>query len=73
MRMHFVLAIAVTVLSLNIAANDVQKYDSKSLTIAGEAYQIEVAKSYEQRLQGLMFRDDLPTKQGMVFFISRNR
>ncbi|MGH8083472.1 MAG: DUF192 domain-containing protein [Lysobacter sp.] len=35
--------------------------------INGQRYQVEIAKSYEQRQRGLMFRDQMPGDRGMVF------
>jgi uncharacterized membrane protein (UPF0127 family) len=35
--------------------------------VGGQRYQVEVAKSLEERQRGLMFRDEMATNRGMVF------
>lgn len=35
--------------------------------IGGQRYEVEVAKTYEQRQRGMMFRDELAAGHGMVF------
>jgi len=46
--------------------------DTQSFQLGGKVYQLEVAKSYRQRLKGLMFRQHLPSDQGMIFLFPRS-
>jgi len=43
------------------------KFDRVSLIINGTRYSIEVAKTWKQRSQGLMVRESLDIRQGMLF------
>ncbi|MFT4607631.1 MAG: uncharacterized membrane protein (UPF0127 family) [Urechidicola sp.] len=42
-------------------------FNTTMLAINKEVYSIEIAKTQDQRQQGLMFRDKLGSKNGMVF------
>ena len=42
-------------------------FEKKLLLLMGDEYQVEIARSTEQRRHGLMFRDRLDKRQGMLF------
>ena len=44
----------------------------KILVLGGEEYSIEIARSVEQRNRGLMFRDRLEHRNGMLFIYPRS-
>jgi len=48
------------------------EFDHGSLLINGEQYSIEIAKTSKQRSQGLMFRENLDIRQGMLFVYPRS-
>ena len=48
------------------------KFDRVSLMINGTEYSIEIAKTSKQRSQGLMFRESLDIRQGMLFVYPRS-
>ena len=59
---------------LNIEAtisNDIS-FEQKLLVLAGEEYLLEIARSATQRNHGLMFRDHLDERQGMLFIYPRS-
>ncbi len=43
------------------------EFDRGSLIINGDQYSIEIAKTSSQRQQGLMFRENLSIRKGMLF------
>ena len=47
------------------------EFDRSSLTINGVEYSIEIAITSKQRSQGLMFRESLDIRQGMLFVYPR--
>lgn len=47
-------------------------FESKSLRINNEVYLMEIAKSRQQRQRGLMFRDELGSRNGMLFIYPRS-
>ncbi|RLA15676.1 MAG: hypothetical protein DRQ59_00810 [Gammaproteobacteria bacterium] len=47
------------------------EFDRSSLIINGDQYSIEIAKTSSQRQQGLMFRESLSIRQGMLFVYPR--
>ena len=59
---------------LNIEAtisNDIA-FEQKLLVLVGEEYLLEIARSEKQRNHGLMFRDHLDSRQGMLFIYPRS-
>ena len=49
------------------------EFDQITLTIDGKLYQMEYAHSFEQRAQGLMFRESLCDDCGMFFKFASSR
>ena len=47
-------------------SNDIS-FSSERLVLKGEAYELEIARSLQQRLHGLMYREQLDKRQGMLF------
>jgi uncharacterized membrane protein (UPF0127 family) len=47
------------------------KFDRADLIINGVQYSVEIAKTSSQRSQGLMFRENLGIRAGMLFIYSR--
>lgn len=47
-------------------------FNSKQVQINDETYFLEIAKSREQRLHGLMFRRDLDSRNGMLFIYPKS-
>ena len=60
-------------LSLSRAAisNDIV-FDKEQIILASEEYVVEIARSQKQRRQGLMYRDQLGKRQGMLFIYPRS-
>ncbi len=59
-----------TVLILGLAALVVESADALELervTVGSAAFQVEMAKTPQERERGLMFRRELPANQGMLF------
>ena len=59
---------------LNIEAtisNDIA-FEQKLLVLVGEEYLLEIARSEKQRNHGLMFRDRLEERRGMLFIFPRS-
>ena len=48
------------------------EFDRDSLMINGDLYSIEIAKTSKQRQQGLMYRENLDIRQGMLFVYPRS-
>jgi len=46
------------------------EFGSANVTMAGQEYRVELATSFEQRAQGLMFREEMCTDCGMLFYFS---
>ena len=61
------LILAWIFISLSGASFAAAKFDRVSLIINGARYSIEIAKTWKQRSQGLMFRESLDIRQGMLF------
>lgn len=65
---RFIAALMLVLSSLSVA--NAQQFETlKILTAQGHthAFQIEVAKSDQERMQGLMYRQSMPANQGMIF------
>jgi uncharacterized membrane protein (UPF0127 family) len=43
------------------------EYDIERVVINGNAFNVELATTREERSEGLMFREDLPEEEGMLF------
>lgn len=70
-----VLIIVVMMYSLLItgsAISDEVSFETKQLILGGEKYSIEIARSAEQRNRGLMFRDQMEQRDGMLFIYPRS-
>jgi len=52
----------------NGAGGDASQKDSPAVTLpSGRRYRVEIAATPETRAQGLMFRESLPARRGMLF------
>ncbi len=47
-------------------------FEKEQLNLGGEEYLLEIARSAKQRNHGLMFRDHLDERQGMLFIYPRS-
>jgi uncharacterized membrane protein (UPF0127 family) len=52
---------------LGLICFPVQALDLSRIAVGSETFQVEVARTPQQRQQGLMFRRELPQDQGMLF------
>ena len=52
---------------INSLATELQAFETTMLEIADQEFSVEIAKSYNQRQQGLMFRENLPVNEAMLF------
>ena len=59
------------ILSLQEVYPAAVEFDRDSLIINGDQYSIEIAKTSKQRQQGLMYRQNLDIRQGMLFVYPR--
>ncbi len=50
-----------------IAAGPVRALDLERVTVGSAVFQVEMARTPEERKRGLMFRQELPRDQGMLF------
>jgi uncharacterized membrane protein (UPF0127 family) len=72
LKFEFVIAPIVTFIMLSLLVfesatpNDII-FDKGQLILNGEDYSLEIARSTKQRRHGLMFRDHLDKRQGMLF------
>ena len=67
--------LCVSILSLFVfetAIADDVFFDKAQLNLNGEAYLLEIARSAKQRKHGLMFRNHLAKRQGMLFVYPRS-
>ena len=60
-----------SLLTVGTAISDEISFVRKQLILGGEKYSIEIARTVEQRRQGLMFRDQLDERDGMLFIYPR--
>jgi uncharacterized protein len=65
------LSVAVSTGGIAFAQDGPQKLQSTRLSIGMHVIQAEVAKSPEERSTGLMFRQSMPTNDGMLFVFDR--
>lgn len=52
-------------------SNDIS-FDTERLVLNGKEYELEIARSTQQRLHGLMYREQLDKRQGMLFLYPRS-
>jgi uncharacterized membrane protein (UPF0127 family) len=67
---YFVIIVSLF-LSRAVISNDID-FDKGQINLAGEAYVVEIARSTKQRRHGLMYRDHLGKRQGMLFIYPRS-
>ena len=67
LRLFAIGLISAVLFAINSSATESQTFESVVLRVAGENFTVEIAKTYSQRQQGLMFRDNLPANKGMLF------
>ena len=63
--------IILSLLIVKIAIPDDINFEKGPLILNGEEYLLEIARSTKQRRHGLMFRDHLDKRQGMLFIYPR--
>ena len=51
-------------------ANDIN-FDKRLITLSGNEYAVEIARSTKERRRGLMYRDRLDKRHGMLFIYQR--
>ena len=64
--------IILSLLIVKIAIPDDINFEKGLLILNGEEYLLEIARSTKQRRHGLMFRDHLGKRQGMIFIYPRS-
>ena len=52
---------------INSSATELQTFETTLLEIAEQEFSVEIAKTYNQRQQGLMFRENLSVNEAMLF------
>ncbi len=65
-------AITFYLLLTNTAFSNDISFDTGRLVLNGEEYELEIARSLQQRLHGLMYREQLDNRQGMLFIYPRS-
>jgi len=63
----FMAVIIASLLMVNSAIPNDIVFEKKQVIINGEEYSVEMARSAKQRRHGLMFRDQLNKRHGMLF------
>jgi len=71
-RILIVIVVIYSLLTSGSAIAVEISFESSQLIIGGEEYSIEIARSVEQRNHGLMFRDRLEHRNGMLFIYPRS-
>ena len=61
-----------SLLTAGTVISDDISFLTKQLVLGGEVYSIEIARSAEQRNRGLMFRDLMEERDGMLFMYPRS-
>ncbi len=56
---------------LSQSSNNLQETPRKQITIGNEQFLVEIADDEAERRRGLMFRDHLPERHGMLFIFER--
>ncbi len=62
----------ISLLNLETAIPYDISFEKEQLNLGGEEYLLEIARSAKQRNHGLMFRDHLDERQGMLFIYPRS-
>ncbi len=62
----------ISLLNLETAIPYDITFEKERLILSGEEYLLEIARSTKQRNHGLMFRDHLDSRQGMLFIYPRS-
>ncbi len=62
----------ISLLNLKTAIPHDISFEKEQLNLGGEEYLLEIARSAKQRNHGLMFRDHLDERQGMLFIYPRS-
>jgi len=70
-RIPRLIVITITLLNIEVTISDDIAFEQKLLVLAGEEYLLEIARSATQRNHGLMFRDRLEERRGMLFIYPR--
>ncbi len=70
-RISRLIVITITLLNIEVTISDDISFEQKLLVLAGEEYLLEIARSATQRNHGLMFRDRLEERRGMLFIYPR--
>ena len=71
-RILIIVVMMYSLLVTGSAISDEVSFETKQLILGGEKYLIEIARSAEQRNRGLMFRDQLNDRTGMLFIFPRS-
>jgi len=61
------LALIISLTLFDALASELESFDFTSVLLDGQKYTLEIAKTSRQRQQGLMFRQQLKAKSGMIF------
>jgi len=61
----------ISLLNIEVTISSDIAFEQKLLVLAGEEYLLEIARSATQRNHGLMFRDRLEKRRGMLFIYPR--
>ena len=71
-RILIVIVMMFPLLTTGSAISGEISFVRKQLILGGEKYSIEIARSVEQRNRGLMFRDQMEQREGMLFIYPRS-
>ena len=64
--------IILSILSSGDATSNDIAFDRGQIILAGEEYVVDIARSSRQRRHGLMYRDHLANREGMLFVYPRS-
>ena len=70
-RIPIFIVFIISLLNIGASISNDMAFEQKLIVLAGEEYLLEIARSPEQRGHGLMFRDQLDERQGMLFIYPR--
>ena len=66
---HYIL-VSYLLSAVATAANDIN-FSQGQITLSGNEYAVEIARSTKERRRGLMYRDQLDKRHGMLFIYPR--
>ncbi len=71
-RIPTLIVFIISLLNIEVTISNDIAFEQKLFVLVGEEYLLEIARSERQRNHGLMFRDRLEERRGMLFIYPRS-